>query len=142
MLKGQSASPRSTAGQVGNFINTFSRHMQPLTIVFICREEVAWVANCVIKIKVQTGVCGGSVVEHRTPEREAGVRIQPPPYFVLEQDSLLPERSDITQEAVAPSRHDRKVVDWVVKHQHKQPNSTEMNKRCIIWVHAQSAIPA
>ena len=30
----------------------------------------------------------------------------------------------ITQEAVAPSRHDWKIVDWDVKPQHKQTNKT------------------
>ena len=39
------------------------------------------------------------------------VRNLPPPYCVLEQDTLLPESTGNTQEAVAPSRHDFKVVD-------------------------------
>ena len=42
----------------------------------------------------------------RTLEREVGVRNQPPPCCVLEQDTLLPEGTGNTQEVVAPSRHD------------------------------------
>ena len=49
----------------------------------------------------KTGERGGSVVERRTPERNL-----PPPYFVLKQDTSLPESTGSTQEAVAPSRHD------------------------------------
>ena len=66
------------------------------------------------------GERGGSMVERRTPERE--VRNRPPPCCVLEQDTLLPKSTGNTQEAVAPSRHDRKIVDWDVKPQHKQTN--------------------
>ena len=32
----------------------------------------------------------------------------------------------ITQEAVAPSRHDWKIVDWDVKPQHKQKKQTKI----------------
>ena len=47
------------------------------------------------------------MVERRTPERKIGVRNLPPPFCVLvEQDTLLPENTSNTQEAVAPSRHD------------------------------------
>ena len=42
----------------------------------------------------------------QTPEREVRVRNLPPPCFVLEQDTLLPESTGNTEEAVAPSRHD------------------------------------
>ena len=45
------------------------------------------------------------MVERRTPEREIGVGNLPPPCFVLEQDTLLPENTGKTQEAVALSRH-------------------------------------
>ena len=44
-------------------------------------------------------------LEHRTQEREGGSK-PTPPYFVFEQDTLLPESTGSTQEAVAPSRHD------------------------------------
>ena len=33
----------------------------------------------------------------------------------------------ITQEAVAPSRHDWQIVDWDVKPQHKQTNKSKIN---------------
>ena len=48
----------------------------------------------------------------------------PPPCCVLEQDTLLPRKYWlITQEAMAPSRHDWKIVDWDVKPQHNQPKA-------------------
>ena len=53
------------------------------------------------------GECGGSVVERQTPEGEVGVRNLPPPFCVLEQDTLLPESTGNTQEVVALSRHDK-----------------------------------
>ena len=67
------------------------------------------------------GERGGSVVECRTPEREVGGS---KPYAAV----LCPWARHftprkywlITQEAVAPSRHDWKIVDWDVKPQHKQ----------------------
>ena len=46
------------------------------------------------------------MVERRTLEQEVGVRNLPPPYCVLEQDTLLPESTGNTKEAVALSRHD------------------------------------
>ena len=54
------------------------------------------------------------MVERRTPEREEGVRSLPPPCCVIEQDTLLPESTGNAQEAVVPSRHDWKMVDWDV----------------------------
>ena len=68
-----------------------------------------------------SGERGGSVVECRTPEREVGgskptaaVLCPWARYFTPRKYWL------ITQEAVAPSRHDWKIVDWDVKPQHKQ----------------------
>ena len=53
----------------------------------------------------------------------SGVRNLPPPCCVLEQDTLLPKKYWLnTQEVVAPSRHDYKIVDWDVKPQYKQTN--------------------
>ena len=43
------------------------------------------------------------MVERQTPEREVWVRNLPPLCCVLEQDTLLPERTGNIQEAVAPS---------------------------------------
>ena len=67
---------------------------------------------------------GGSVVECRTPERE--VRGSKPTAAVLcpWARHFTPRKYWlITQEAMAPSRHDWKIVDWDVKPQHNQPKS-------------------
>ena len=68
------------------------------------------------------GERGGSVVECRTPEREvrgsrptAAVSCPWARHFTPRKYWL------ITQEAMAPSRHDWKIVDWDVKPQHNQP---------------------
>ena len=68
-----------------------------------------------------TGERGGSVVECRTPERE--VRGSRPTAAVLcpWARHFTPRKYWlITQEAMAPSRHDWKIVDWDVKPQHNQ----------------------
>ena len=68
------------------------------------------------------GERGGSVVECRTPERE--VRGSRPTAAVLCSWArhFTPRKYWlITQEAMAPSRHDWKIVDWDVKPQHNQP---------------------
>ena len=46
------------------------------------------------------------MVERRDSGAKLGVRNLPPPYCVIEQDTLLPENTGNTQKAVAPSRHD------------------------------------
>ena len=73
------------------------------------------------------GERGGSVVECRTPEREvrgskptAAVLCPWARYFTPRKYWL------ITQEAMAPSRHDWKIVDWDVKPQHNQPIPTRL----------------
>ena len=50
------------------------------------------------------------MVELRTPEREVGVRNLPSPCCVLEQDTLLPEGTSNTQEAMAPSDMTEKLL--------------------------------
>ena len=69
-----------------------------------------------------SGERGGSVVECRTPEREVlGSR---PTVAVLcpWARHFTPRKYWlITQEAMAPSQHDWKIVDWDVKPQHNQP---------------------
>ena len=67
------------------------------------------------------------MVECRTPEREVGgskpttaVLCPWARHFTPRQYWL------ITQEVVAPSRHDWKIVDWDVKPQHNQPLSLYM----------------
>ena len=75
------------------------------------------------------GERGGSVVECRTPERE--VRGSRPTAAVLcpWARHFTPRKYWlITQEAMAPSRHDWKIVDWDVKPQHNQPTSS-----ILIW---------
>ena len=70
------------------------------------------------------GERGGSVVECRTPERE--VRGSRPTSAVLcpWARHFIPRKYWlITQEAMAPSRHDWKIVDWDVKPQHNQPTT-------------------
>ena len=79
------------------------------------------------------GERGGSVVECRTPERE--VRGSKPTAAVLcpWARHFTPRKYWlITQEAVAPSRHDWKIVDWDVKPQHKQTN------KHLFWGHTDS----
>ena len=71
---------------------------------------------------VYTPYC--SVVECRTPERE--VRGSRPTAAVLcpWARHFTPRKYWlITQEAMAPSRHDWKIVDWDVKPQHNQLHS-------------------
>ena len=68
-----------------------------------------------------SGERGGSVVECRTPERE--VRGSRPTAAVLcpWARHFTPRKYWlITQEAMAPSWHDWKIVDWDVKPQHNQ----------------------
>ena len=70
----------------------------------------------------QKGERGGSVVECRTSERE--VRGSRPTSAVLcpWARHFTPRKYWlITQEVMAPSRHDWKIVDWDVKPQHNQP---------------------
>ena len=58
------------------------------------------VSTCIL-INISMGERNGSVVECRTPEREVGVLSLPLPCCVLEQETLLPESTGNTQEAVA-----------------------------------------
>ena len=78
------------------------------------------------------GEHGGSVVERQTPEREVGVRNLPPSCCVLKQDTLLPESTGNTQEAVTPSGHDWKIVGWDFKPQHKQTNKQIITENFVI----------
>ena len=75
------------------------------------------------------GERGGSVIECRTPEREV-VGWKPTAAVLCPWARHFTPRKYwlITQEAVAPSRHDWKIVDWDVKPQYKQNHSDY-----IIW---------
>ena len=79
-------------------------------------------SNFMCSITWVGGERGGSVVECRTPERE--VRGSRPTAAVLcpWARHFTPRKYWlITQEAMAPSRYDWKIVDWDVKPQHNQP---------------------
>ena len=72
------------------------------------------------------GERGGSVVECRTPEREVGGSRPTAAVLCLWARHFTPRKYWlITQEAVAPSRCDWKIVDWDVKPQHKQNKQTK-----------------
>ena len=71
------------------------------------------------------GERGGSVVECRTPEREVGGSKPTAAVLCPWARHFTPRKYWlITQEAVAPSRHDWKIVDRDVKPQHKQTKHT------------------
>ena len=62
------------------------------------------------------------MVECRTPEREVGGSKPTAAVLCPCARHFTPRKHWlITQEAVAPSRHDWKIVDWDVKPQHNQP---------------------
>ena len=66
------------------------------------------------------GERGGSVVDCRTLERKVGGSIPTAAVLCPWARHFTPRKYWlITQEAVAPSRHDWKIVDWDVKPQHK-----------------------
>ena len=80
-----------------------------------------------LSLYINTGERGGSVVECRTPEREVGGSIPTAAVLCPWARHFTPRKYWlITQEAVAPSRHDWKIVDWDVKPQHKQTNCTSI----------------
>ena len=77
-----------------------------------------------------SGERGGSVVECQTPERE--VRGSRPTAAVLcpWARHFTPRKYWlITQEAMAPSRHDWKIVDWDVKHNQPTFDSSSYIKK-------------
>ena len=77
--------------------------------------------------QVNLGERGGSVVECRTPEREVGGSKPTAAVLCPWARHFTPRKYWlITQEAVAPSRHDWKIVDWDVKPQHKQTNQVNL----------------
>ena len=87
-----------------------------------------------LKTQISLGERGGSVVECRTPERE--VRGSRPTAAVLcpWARHFTPRKYWlITQEAMAPSRHDWKIVDWDVKPQHNQIRSAWASSQQRLW---------
>ena len=76
------------------------------------------------------GERSGSVVECRTPEREVGGSKPTAAVLCPWARHFTPRKYWlITQEAMAPSRHDWKIVDWDVKPQHKQTNTSRKNQQ-------------
>ena len=64
------------------------------------------------------------MVECRTPEREVGGSKPTAAVLCPWARHFTPRKYWlITQEAVAPSRYDWKIVDWDVKPQHNQPTN-------------------
>ena len=109
-------------GLNGNLIFSDCHNMQVL--IFCCLA--LWLSIIFLFVTMfcawETGERGGSVVECRTPERE--VRGSKPTAAVLcpWARHFTPRKYWlITQEAMAPSRYDWKIVDWDVKPQHNQP---------------------
>ena len=71
------------------------------------------------------GERGGSVVEYRTPEREVGGSKPTAAVLCPWARHFTPRKYWlITQEAMAPSQHDWKIVDWDVKPQHNTNSPT------------------
>ena len=105
---------KMTYGQGGSCISSGIGGVRCVPLVFLfIKSHSFWV-----------GERGGSVVECRTPERE--VRGSRPTAAVLcpWARHFTPRKYWlITQEAMAPSRYDWKIVDWDVKPQHNQKNS-------------------
>ena len=86
--------------------------------------------KCKYTEQKREGERGGSVVECRTPEREVGGS-KPTAALLCPWARYFTPRKYwlITQEAVAPSRHDWKIVEWDVKPQHKQTNKQTKERR-------------
>ena len=82
---------------------------------------------------LNAGERGGSVVECRTPEREVGGSKPTAAVLCPWARHFTPRKYWlIAQEAVAPSRHDWKIVDWDVKPQHKQTKL--LNAICVFFL--------
>ena len=95
------------------------QQMGKVTSPFCCHQNFVHKG---LSAPTRGGERGGSVVECRTPERE--VRGSRPTAAVLcpWARHFTPRKYWlITQEAMAPSRYDWKIVDWDVKPQHNQP---------------------
>ena len=91
------------------------------TILSHCVNQISW-GNFEPHSYV-FGERGGSVVECRTPEREVGGSKPTAAVLCPWARHFSPRKYWlITQEAMAPSQLDWKIVDWDVKPQHKQTN--------------------
>ena len=95
----------------------FLRKYMHMYLIFSCAKGATymWLNSILI------GERGGSVVECRTPEREVGGSKPTAAVLCPWARHFTPRKYWlITQEAVTPSGHDWKIVDWDVKPQHKQ----------------------
>ena len=113
------------------FLNNFKLFLSFLLVTY---SSINHLLQSVFRQFLQNeGERGGSVVECRTPERE--VRGSRPTAAVLcpWARHFTPRKYWlITQEAMAPSRHDWKIVDWDVKPQHNQLSKWMMSDKQII----------
>ena len=93
-------------------------------------------------LRSRWGERGGSVVECRTPEREVGGSKPIAAVLCPWARHFTPRKYWlITQEAMAPSRHDWKIIDWDVKPQHKQTKDRDEQNLLGKWkVNKQSII--
>ena len=79
---------------------TFCNHKQ------IVMDECFFIMYQITNLKRQKGARWLSGRASDSGASGRGVRNLPPPCCVLEQDTLLPENTGNTKEAVAPSPHD------------------------------------
>ena len=84
----------------------------------------------------KSGERGGSVVECRTPEREVRGS-KPTPAVLCPWARHFTSRKYwlITQEAIAPSQHDWKNVDWDVKPLYNQPFKKQESRDWQLKIH-------
>ena len=103
-----------------------------LLVLSCCGSSILLHSSILTNFK---GEHGGSVVECRTPEREVGGSKPTAAVLCPWARHFTPRKYWlITQEAVAPSRHDWKIVDWDVKPQHKQ---TKQKLTLIFFYHCR-----
>ena len=103
---------------------------------FSCHQINSDIKMCVF---TNYGERGGSVVECWTPEREVGGSKPTAAVLCPWARHFTPRKYWlITQEAVAPSRHDWKIVDWDVKPQHKQTNKLMTSSKSCLFGYEQT----
>ena len=108
-----------SAGQTATF-----KQKSTLSACYVMHHWLECYQICMSISLGQRGERGGSVVECRTPEREVGGSKPTAAVLCPWARHFTPRKYWlITQEAVAPSRYDWKIVDWDVKPQHNQPTN-------------------
>ena len=106
------------------FTSEDTKRYKPWSCQNVCEALIYLLDSICIRFstKLYRGERGGSVVECRTPEREVGGSKPTAAVLCPWARHFTPRKYWlITQEAVAPSRYDWKIVDWDVKPQHNQP---------------------